>query len=104
MPSVAKVLYWLIGAPAMVLAVIYVGMLPIILVAPFASGSVVGQLIIYCYTPLIYVAAAYLTWSCWRALRGEALAAAFRPFAWRVWVTASALGIPWWGIAVSRAA
>jgi len=103
-PIVAKVLYWLVGAPAAFLAVMYTGAMPLVLLGAADERPPILNLVIAPYVVLVFVAAAFVAWACWRAVRGEVPAVAFRPFPGRVWAIAAVVGFFWGVVGYMRAA
>ena len=92
-PIVAKVLYWFLGAPAVFLGMLHVGVLPLVILGPAEERASITNLVVAPYLALLVVGACYFTWACWRAVRGEHPSIAFRPFPWPIWVGAALLGI-----------
>jgi hypothetical protein len=100
---IGKLVYWFLGAPAAFLSVMYVGTLPLLLLGPTEERSSTINLVVAPYSAFLFVAALYLSWACWRAVRGDPPASAFRPFPWPVWVSAIALGLISGTVAFMRA-
>ena len=90
-PSMGKLLYWLFGAPAIFLGVLYAGILPVVLLGTPDERPPATNLIVAPYGVLLLVFAVFVVWACWRAVRGDARA--LRPFPWPVWVGALVLGL-----------
>ena len=92
-PFIGKLVYWLLGAPVAFLSVAYIGSLPLVLLGPFEERSRITNLGVSPYSAVVLVAATYVAWAFWRAVRGDPPAAAFRPFPWPVWAVATVLGL-----------
>ena len=103
-PLLARVLYWLLGAPVVCLAVLYVGLVPVLFLGPAENRSPITSLVVVPYGAVLIVASLYLSWACWRAVRGDPPTTAFRPFPRAVWLATIAVGLTLGLIEFARAA
>jgi hypothetical protein len=103
-PTVGRILYWFLGAPVVLLADMYTGTMPLVLLGPSEERAPIVNLAAAPYAALVCLASLYFAWSCWRAVRGEPPATAFRPFPWWVWAGAAAVGLASGAVAFVRAA
>jgi hypothetical protein len=91
-PLIGRILYWFVGAPVTFLGVLYAGILPVVVLGPAEQRPPMVTAATALYAAVLFVVALWLTWAFWRAVRGDAPPAAFRPFPWPVWAAAVALG------------
>ena len=88
-----RLAYWGFLGVVVFEAVGYLAYAPALLLLGLFPNSAGVQIMVEAYGGLALLASANAVWSGWRAVRGEALADAARPFPARVWVAVAALAL-----------
>ena len=84
-----KVIYWMLGGPAIFLGLAYAGMAPLLLLGPAAERAYLVNIAVSGYGGFVLVAATNFAWVGWRLVKASP--DPYRNFPAAVWIGAIVL-------------